>query len=144
MLLGVMIIPVIFMPVAVMTPIPPVIMKIMVANSIIPGRHIEDVVRWNHNNWRWYKIWLNDSPWMAVMGCPEPIAPMKAIPVSSIKVEPNGTWYHINVAWSARNDHYIGRCREYYWRRKANVYLNICCGHTRKNAHHKHQYCPQE
>jgi hypothetical protein len=85
-------------------------MEIIVMDPMITRRHIEDIIRWHHHDWRRDEAYLDRGPWIAVRDGPKPMAPVMAIPIASIKIETYCTWDHINIVWPTGNYYKFGWC----------------------------------
>jgi hypothetical protein len=97
-------------PVAIAFPTPPITMEVVVMDSTITRRHIEDIIRWNHHDCRRDEAYLDRGPGVAVRDGPKPMTPVMAIPIASIKIETYCTWNHINIVWSTGNHYKFWWC----------------------------------
>jgi hypothetical protein len=107
MMVGMISIPTLIFPGAIMTPISPMRMEITVVYPMISWRHNEDIIRrYNHDIPR-DKSFSNRDPGSAVKGSPEPITSMEAIPEASIEIKAYHVRHQIDIAGSTGNYHHI-------------------------------------
>jgi len=103
-------------------------MEVMVVNPVITRWHIEDIIGWYYHNRGRNESYLDRGPWVTESGSPKPIPSVMAVPVSSIKIETNGTWNHVDIVWPTGHYHKLRRCTKWKgrWNTNADANLHIC------------------
>jgi hypothetical protein len=104
---GMISVPILPLPVATTTPIPPVAMEVIVMYPVISWRQSKNIIGWHNHNGRGYKTHPDRYPRSAVKGSPEPITSVQTIPVAPVEIKTCHIWHQIDIPCSARNHHHI-------------------------------------
>jgi hypothetical protein len=132
MMLGMISIPIMPVPVVIMTPIPPVAMEVTIVYPMISWRQTENIIRWYTHDGRGDKRFPNSYPRSGVKGSPEPVTSVEAIPVASVEIKTYIVRHQIDIVCFARNYHYIRRSCKFQRRGRGNATVDVHLGRTNK------------
>ncbi len=110
-------VPRLVVPVTIPLPAPPVVVKIMVVDVMIPDGHAQDIIRGYDNHRLRDKRGRNKAPGPDVIKGSEPETPVESVPVASVEIKAHRVWHQVNRSRSTGDDHDVRGRRKFKRRR---------------------------